>query len=246
MSVVSVLPPPPPLAHAHVTISCSISESTQSVMSDFVICIVPPGKTFAELTEVDETLVRAQQLLTDGIPTGKGRERERFEYFVERASTAPFLALDRTQSDDRHWHQAGINVAEALFAILPFTIMKTLKEKSLPDIQAIMESTAKVSSFTTFFWAKDSGGKKLMEFAILRQPSWEVSTFEVYYVEIEAKFESSGTFGIYSTSYDLYANYCINQYSVLTSFLLAEMQVEPEKAKNAMEAWYKKTTPAIS
>ena len=213
-------------------------------MSDFVICIVPPGKTFADLTEVDETLVRAQQLLTDEIPTGKGKEKERFDYFVERASRAPFLALNKTRSDDRHWHQAGINVEEALDAILPFTIMKTLKEKSLPDIQTIMEGTAKVSSFMTFFWAKASEEKKLMEFAILRQPNWGVSKFEVYYVEIEAKFTSSGTFGIYSTSYDLYAKYCINEYSVLTPFLLAEMKVEPEKAKEEMAEWYKKTSPA--
>ena len=209
-------------------------------------CIVPPGKEFKELGDIEQAMVRAQQLLTEGIPTDKDQEKERFDYFVKRASTAPFLALDKTRSDKRHWHRAGINVEKALDSILPSTIMKTLKEKSLPDIQAIMEGTAKVSNFTTFFWAKDSGDKKLIEFAILRQPSWEVSKFEVYYVEIEAKFESSGTFGIYSTSYDLYAKYCINEYSVLTSFLLAEMQVDPEKAKNAMEAWFKKTSIAKS
>ena len=213
-------------------------------MSNSVICIVPPGKAFKELGDIEQAMVRAQQLLTEGIPTDKDREKDRFDYFVKTASTAPFLTLDKTKSENRHWHQAEINVEKALDTILPLTIMKALKEKSLPDIQAIMEGTAKVSNFTTFFWAKDSGDKKLIEFAILRQPSWEVSKFEVYYVEIEAKFESSGTFGFFSTSYDLHAKYCIFEYSVLTSFLLAEMKIEPEKAKEEMAEWYKKTSPA--
>ena len=75
----------------------------------------------------------------------------------------------------------------------------------------------------------------------MRLSSFQACKFEVYYVEIEAKFDSCVKFGITNTSYDLHAKYCIYEYSVLTSFLLTEMKVEPEQAKEEMDEWLKKT-----
>ena len=209
-------------------------------MSLVLICIVPSEREIASLSDVGLALVRAQQLLTKGIPCGEDQEEERFDYFVRKASAAPFLALDKSRSDSRHWHQAGINVEQALDAILPSNIMRTVKQK-LPDIQAIMQSTAKTTPKSFFKAVNDAGERKIVDFAIMRSPSFQVSKFEVYYVKIEAKFSSHGRFGIYSTSYDLYAKYCINEYSVLTSFLLSEMKFASEKSHEEMEKWLKNT-----
>ena len=202
--------------------------------------VVPSEKRVATMDDVDQALVRAQTLLQKKMPTDPDAHEERFLFFTKAAMKAPFLALDKSETDSRRWVDQRMCVKDALKKILPNVIMDAVTNK-LDDIQKIISGKAKVESFKTFWYAKAGGSRHVAQFCINRIPKWGVSRFEVYFVDIQADFSSGAVFGISSTSNSMEARFCFQQYSTNTAFLLKEMQTNVEQVRDEMAEWEAET-----
>ena len=197
---------------------------------------IPSEKSVATLDAVDQAMVRAQTLLEKTAPSDPDAHEKRFEFFTKSAAQAPFLALDKAETDKRVWVGQKICVKDALKTILPSTIMVAINHK-LDDIQRIMSGSARVEGFKSFWYSHAAGNKHVAQFCVTRIPQWGVSRFETYFVEITAEFDSSAVFGMSKTSNSMSARYCFQQYSVSTDFLLREMQINPQQAVKEMDEW---------
>ena len=181
-------------------------------------------------------MVRAQTLLEKAAPSGPDAHKKRFEFFTKAAARAPFLALDKAESDNRAWVNEKVCVKDALKSILPSTIMDAIENK-LDDIQTIMSASARDEGFRNFWYSHDADKRHVAQFCITRIPKWGVSHFETYFVEITAEFDSSVVFGMSKTSNSMKARYCFQQYSVSTDYLLKEMQVNSGEAVSEINQW---------
>ncbi len=200
------------------------------------LIIVPSEKRLATMGDIDQALVRAQTLLQKKMPTDPDAHKERFRFFTQAAMKAPFLALDKSETDSQTWRNKSMTVKDTLNKVLPKVIMEAIEPK-LGGIQAVMSGSAKIKDFPSFFWSHESGEKHVAQFCIHRIPNWGVSALEVYFVEIHAEFSSGAVFGISSTSNELKARFCFQQYSTNTAFLLQEMRTNPDQVRNEMDEW---------
>ena len=200
------------------------------------LCFIPSEKSVATLDPVDQAMIRAQTLLEKTAPSDPDAHERRFEFFTKAATRAPFLALDKAETDKREWVGQKICVKDALKTILPSKIMVAINHK-LDDIQRIMSGAAKVEGFKSFWYSHAAGNKHVAQFCVTRIPQWGVSRFETYFVEITAQFDSSAVFGMSKTSNSMKARYSFQQYSVSTDFLLKEMQVNPTVAVSEIDEW---------
>ena len=220
----------------------SYEQLLSSEIATMSLFLVPSNKALSEMHEVEQAMIRAQTLLQKKMPTDPDKHKERFEFFTRTAMRAPFLALDKSETDKQTWSNKKMSVEDTLEKLLPTNIMTAVKSK-MSEVQRIMDGSAKIRDFNSFWYAKESDDKHVAQFCITRIPNWDVCRFEVYFVEIKASFSSTAVFGIASTSNYLEARYCFNAYSVNTSFLLQEMKTNttPEKVQEEMEAWDKET-----
>ena len=200
------------------------------------LILVPSEKPVVKMEDIDQAMVRAQILLQKKMPTDPDAHEERFRFFTQAAMKAPFLSLDKSEADKQTWRDKKMSVKDVLNAVLPTVIIRAVESK-LGAIQAIMDGSAKIKGFTSFWYSHEEGNKHVVQFCINRIPKWGVSRFEIYFVEIKASFSSSAVFGIASTSNFMEARFCIQHYSANTVFLLEEMRVKPDQVKDEMEEW---------
>ena len=149
---------------------------------------------------------------------------------------APFLALDKSETDRQTWKDKKMCVKDVLNEVLPRAIMEAVAPK-LKAIQSIIDGSAKIKNFTSFWYSGESGNKHVAQFCIKRIPQWGIGRFEVYFVDIKASFSSSAVFGIASTSNLMETRYCFQQYSTNTAFLLQEMRTNVKEVRDEMEEW---------
>lgn len=188
------------------------------------------------MTDVDKALVRAQTLLQEKMPMDPDAHDERFLFFTKAAAKAPFLALDHSETGNQSWTDVKMSVKDALKSLLPSPLMEGILPK-LRGIQSIIDGSAKIKGITSFFYTHESGSKHVAQFCIYRIAAWGISNFEVYFVEINAAFDSSAIFGIDFTSTNMNARYCYQKYSTNTTFLMQEMKTDPEQVQKDMEKW---------
>ena len=200
------------------------------------LIVVPSDKRVAKMEDIDQAMVRAQTLLQKKMPTDPDAHEERFKFFTETALKAPFLSLDKSETDRQTWSNKKMSVKDVLKTILPSVIMAAIESKT-SALQSIIDGSAKISGFTSFWYSHAEDDKHVAQFCINRIPQWGVSRFEIYFVEIKASFSSSAVFGIASTSNFMEARFCLQQYSVSTTFLLEEMRLKPEEVKEEMDNW---------
>lgn len=202
--------------------------------------LVPSEKPLATMEDVDQAMIRAQTLLQKGTPTDSNQHEERFRFFTQAAMKAPFLTLDKSETDSQTWKDKKMCVKDVLNEVLPLAIMASVAPK-LEAIQGIIDGSAKIKDFTSFWYSKESGNKHVVQFCIKRIPQWGKSQFEVYFVDIKASFSSSAVFGIASTCNFMEARYCFQQYSTNTAFLLQEMRTNVKEVRDEMEGWNRMT-----
>ena len=188
------------------------------------------------MSNINQALVRAHTLLMKKVPSGPDEHEERFRFFTQTAAKAPFLALDCSQTDTQTWSDRRMSVKDALEALLPSAVMSDISPK-LGAIQSVMDGSAKVKGLTSFFYSQESGNKHVAQFCIFRIPKWDISYFEVHFVEVKAYFDSWAIFGIASTTNRMDARYCYQKYSTNTAFLMQEMKTNPEKVRDEMDEW---------
>ena len=150
--------------------------------------------------------------------------------------------LDLCESDDQTWVDKEMSVSEALQKMLPDLIMKAIKHK-LDIIQEIIDGTAKIKGLSTVWYSHESGKKHVAQFKIIRIPRWNVSSFEVYFVEIKAEYDAVARFGINVRSNKLEVRYHKQRYSTNTQVLFQEMRARFSEVKNdrEMEEWEETT-----
>lgn len=202
------------------------------------LIVVPSEKALAEMNLYEQAMVRAQTLLSKKIPTDPDAHEKRFQFFTQAAMKAPFLALDRSESDSQKWIDQKMCVKDVLETVLPAAVMESITPK-LKAIQDIMDGSPKIKSFTSFWYSHESGNKHVAQFCIVRIPNWDICKFEIYFVDIKASFSGQAVFGIASITNSMEVRYCFQQYSASTDFLLKEMETNPDQVQDEMEEWDK-------
>ena len=201
------------------------------------LILVPSDKPVVQMDDVGQAMVRAQTLLQKNMPTDPDAHEERFRFFTEAATKAPFLVLDDSYSDKQTWKDQKMCVKDALKIVLPAVIWAAVEGK-MPAIQGIIDGSAKIKGFTSFWWSRESGSKHVAQFCINRIPNWGESRFEVYFVDITATFSSTAVCGISSTSTYMEARFNYLQYTTNTAKLLQEIRTtDVDQVRNEMEEW---------
>ena len=110
--------------------------------------------------------------------------------------------------------QPSLNVGRCLAGFLPDPCMEVIRSGQITALQGIMDDrNVAVKDFLTLFGGAESDNKVVEKFCIMRLLDWNDTKLEVYYVKIEASFESVRALWMHEDKVKLHAEYEMRRYS---------------------------------
>ena len=156
--------------------------------------VVPEGQ-LARNSQHKERLLEVQSKL---VQHTLSNQLKQFNYAVNQAEQIPSLTEVASNEQEDYWTittsrrvSENIAVRGKLASFLPKPAMDLIESGVVSDLQGIMDDrNVPVTSFLTVFSGTRSADKCFQEFGFVRIPDWDEPLIEIYYVRLEAHFES--------------------------------------------------------
>ena len=180
--------------------------------------VVPEGQ-LARNSRREEKLLEVQSKL---VQHTVGNQLEQFNYAVDQAEKLPSLTEVDSNEQKDYWTIAtsgrvseNITVRDKLTSFLPKPAMDLIESGVVSDLQGIMDDrNVPVTSFLTVFSGTRSADKCFQEFGFVRIPNWDEPLIEIYYVRLEAHFESRRRLWMHEDNNNLSAEFKMKRYQL--------------------------------
>ena len=215
------------------------------------------------MTPVQNGLLYLQTELTRGL---SGDDLRKYRETIRRADREPSLRLVNSEENSRFWSSknlplttqvpltvlsAGaltpltmkppesVNVQGCLESFLPGPcIMEVIRSGKMGSLQGIMnDSNVSVKDFSTFFGGTERGREAVESFNIIRVSDWNDPKIEIYYIKLEARFDSTRAFWMHEDKVTLRAEYKKKVYSASRDGLLSRLVVSPYAIQMSVQSW---------
>jgi hypothetical protein len=134
--------------------------------------------------------------------------------------------------------QRSINVKRCLDSFLPEPCLEVLRSGQIRSLQGIMnDRNVAVKDFLTFFGGSESDHEVVESFRIIRLPDWNDTKLEIYYVKLEANFESVRALWMHEDKVSLRARYKMRKYSASRGGLLSRINQDPRAIQKSVQDW---------
>ena len=223
--------------------------------------LLPPQRKH-ELTQVQNGLVYLQTELTRGL---SGDDLRMYQEVIRRADREPSLRLVESEERSKSWSSKNlplttqvpltvvsvgaltpvtmkppesVNVKRCLESFLPGPCMEVIRSGQIGSLQGIMnDSNVAVKDFFTFFGGTERGRRAVKSFHIIRLSDWNDPKIEIYYVNLEARFDSTRALWMHEDKVSLRAEYKKKVYSASRDGLLSRLVVDPYVVQMSVQSW---------
>ena len=223
---------------------------------------VLPRKKPSGLDQVQSGLIYLQTELTKGL---SGDDLRKFQEIARRAEREPCLRLEDSRERSDSWSsenlplaaqvpmtmlgggllsvvaskpQKSINVKRCLESFLPEPCLEVIRSGQIRSLQGIMDDrNVAVKDFLTFFGGSESDHEVVESFRIIRLPDWDDTKLEIYYVKLEAHFESVRALWMHEDKVSLHAQYKMRKYSASRGGLLSRIDKDSRAIQKSVQDW---------
>ena len=135
--------------------------------------------------------------------------------------------------------QKSINVRSCLEGFLPDPCVEVIRSGQVRALQGIMDDrNVAVKDFLTLFGGAESDNKVVEKFCIMRLSDWNNTKLEIYYVKVEATFESVRALWMHEDKVELRAEYKMRSYSASRSSLKTLAEAKDSRViQQEIEEW---------
>ena len=226
---------------------------------------VVPGQIPTEIPQVQNGLIYLQTELTRGLYGDDNLYK--FQEVVRRADKEPCLQLEDSRECSESWSSGNlplsaqvpltmlgvvgavaagvgaastgsINVRRCLGSFLPEPCLQVIRSGQITSLQGIMDDrNVAVKDFLSLFGGTEGDSKVVEKFAIVRLPDWDKTRLEVYYVKLEASFNSIRALWMHEDKVTLHAEYKMRVYMASRAGLLSLASKDPRDIQQCVQDW---------
>ena len=139
-----------------------------------------------------------------------------------------------------HAAAPNVEVRKVLNNFLPKPAMDLIESGRITDLQGVMNNKdVSVDSFLSIFGGTESANKCVQEFGFTRIRDWNEPCIEIYYVRLQARFESTRFLYMHRDENTLTAEYKMKRYRISPA-QLREYIPSPYQARYIMQEWLDK------